>query len=183
MLHVDDDQVVDGAGNPVRLRGVCVGGWMNMENFIDGYPGDEHTQRAVMATILGRERAQFFFDRLLDYFLAEEDIAFIKSWGANSVCLALNYRHFESDARPFECLEAGFRRLDQVVEWCTQHGLYAILDLHGFDAREKQPFNMLVQGIVDPHDGRQAFPGTRRRLLHATDHRSFDPLSRTSGES
>jgi len=41
---------------------------------------------------------------------------------------------------------------------------------YGFDAREKQLFNMLDQGIVDPHDGRQAFPGTRRRLLHATDH-------------
>jgi hypothetical protein len=23
----------------IRLRGTCIGGWMNMEDFINGYPG------------------------------------------------------------------------------------------------------------------------------------------------
>lgn len=130
ILHVEGNQIVDSRGHPVRLRGVCVGGWMNMEHFINGYPGDEHGLRATMAQVLGPAKAQFFFDRWLDYFFAEEDIAFIKSCGANVVRLPLNYRHFERDDEPFRYLESGFARLDRVVGWCAKHGLYVILDLH-----------------------------------------------------
>jgi aryl-phospho-beta-D-glucosidase BglC (GH1 family) len=83
-----------------------------------------------MAEILGEREAEFFFDRFLDHFFAEEDVAFLKSLGANVVRLPLNYRHFENDAAPFRYLEKGFARLDQALSWCAQHGLYAILDLH-----------------------------------------------------
>jgi len=96
---------------------------MNMENFVNGYPGAEHALRAIMAEVLGSSKAQFFFKRMLDYFLAEEDIAFIKGCGANVVRLPLNYRHFESDLRPFEYLETGFSRLDQVLKWCEKYNL------------------------------------------------------------
>jgi aryl-phospho-beta-D-glucosidase BglC (GH1 family) len=130
MLQVKTNQIIDSQGHPIRLRGACVGGWMNMEHFIDGYPGDEHGLRAAMAQVLGPDKAQFFFDRLLDYFFAEEDVAFIKSCGATVVRLALNYRHFERDDEPFKYLEAGFARLDRAVGWCAKHGLYAIFDLH-----------------------------------------------------
>ena len=130
MLQVKQNQIVDEQGKEIRLRGTCIGGWMNMENFINGYPGDEHGLRAAMVKILGPGKTKFFFDRWLDYFLAEEDIAFIKSCGANVVRLPLNYRHFEQDEEPFKYLESGFERLDQVVQWCAKHRLYAILDLH-----------------------------------------------------
>jgi endoglucanase len=130
MLQVKQNQIVDGQGDEFRLRGTCIGGWMNMENFINAYPGDEHGLRATMAEIVGRDKAQFFFERWLDCFLAEEDIAFIKSCGATVVRLPLNYRHFERDDKPFKYLESGFERLDKVVRWCTKHHIYAILDLH-----------------------------------------------------
>jgi endoglucanase len=35
-LRVDGEAIVDGEGNRVVLRGVGLGGWMNMENFITG---------------------------------------------------------------------------------------------------------------------------------------------------
>ncbi len=130
ILKTKGNQIVTANGLPIQLRGTCVGGWMNMENFIDGYPGAEHALRVVMREVLGASKAQFFFDRLLDYFLSEPDIAFIKSCGATVIRLPLNYRHFESDAQPFHYLETGFARLNQVVEWCAKHELYVILDLH-----------------------------------------------------
>ncbi|HSM58890.1 MAG TPA: hypothetical protein VK879_22235 [Candidatus Sulfomarinibacteraceae bacterium] len=37
-LTVDGAQIVNRSGDPVFLRGVNFGGWMNMENFIAGYP-------------------------------------------------------------------------------------------------------------------------------------------------
>ena len=39
MLQVKQNQIVDEQGKEIRLRGTCIGGWMNMENFINGYPG------------------------------------------------------------------------------------------------------------------------------------------------
>jgi aryl-phospho-beta-D-glucosidase BglC (GH1 family) len=130
LLQVKGNQIVDGSGKPVRLRGVCIGGWMNMENFINGYTGAEHGLRAVMAQALGDARAEFFFDRMLDHFFGEEDIVFIKKMGASVIRLPLNYRHFEDDARPFKYIEKGFQHLNQVLQWCEKYGLYAILDLH-----------------------------------------------------
>lgn len=129
-LSVKGNQIVDARGQEVRLRGTCVGGWLNMEDFINAYPGAEHQLRATMARELGVNKAQFFFERLLDHFFTEDDVKFIRSLGANVVRIPLNYRHFESDDKPFEYLADGFRRLDQAVAWCAQHGLYVILDLH-----------------------------------------------------
>lgn len=129
-LEVSNGKIKTASGKPVALRGTCVGGWMNMENFINGYPGDESGTRWVMAQTLGPAKAEFFFDRMLDYFFNEEDIRFIKSCGATVVRLPVNYRHFERDDAPFQYLQKGFARLDQAVEWCARHGVYVIIDLH-----------------------------------------------------
>ena len=130
MLQVKGNQIVNAHGQPMRLRGTCVGGWMNLEDFINGYPGAEHGLREAMTDAIGESRTQFFFDRMADYFFGEGDIAFVKSCGANTVRLPLNYRRFESDAEPGKYLEPGFARLDGILELCARHGLYVILDLH-----------------------------------------------------
>ena len=129
-LSVEGNKIANAEGQPVHLRGVCLGGWMNLENFINGYPGSEHGLRAAMAGVLGPNKARFFFDRLLDHFITQEDIAFIKGQGASVVRIPLNYRHFEADSEPFRYLPEGFARLDRAVDWCAQAGLYAILDMH-----------------------------------------------------
>lgn len=35
-----------------------------MENFINGYPGHEHQFREGLSDVLGKEKADFFFDRV-----------------------------------------------------------------------------------------------------------------------
>ena len=37
-LRVNGASIVDGSDAAVRLQGPCLGGWMNMEHFITGYP-------------------------------------------------------------------------------------------------------------------------------------------------
>ena len=129
-LRVSGRHIVDAKGKRVRLRGTCPGGWMNMEDFINGHPGAEHTMRAQMAEVLGPARAQFFFERMLDHFFNEDDVIFLRKVGANVVRIPLNYRHFEDDAAPFKYKDVGFTRLEQVLGHCEKHGLYVILDLH-----------------------------------------------------
>ena len=45
----------------------------------NGHPGAEHTLRAQMADTLGASKAQFFFDRMLDYFFNEDDVIFLRN--------------------------------------------------------------------------------------------------------
>lgn len=129
-LRVKGRDIVESNGRSVRLRGTCPGGWMNMEDFINGHPGAEHTLRAQMAEALGASKAQFFFDRMLDYFFNEDDVIFLRKAGVNVVRIPLNYRHFEDDMAPFKYKESGFARLDKILDLCEKHDLYVILDLH-----------------------------------------------------
>src|ERR1700730_17508551 len=108
-LKVVGNQIRNADGQAVTLRGFGLGGWMNMENFITGYPANEQAQREAIRKVLGPELYELFFDRFLEYFFTEDDARFVSSLGLNLVRLPINYRHFEDDMRPFELNEQGFK--------------------------------------------------------------------------
>ena len=72
-LKVSGNQIQNQAGQVVTLHGVGLGGWMNMENFITGFPANENAFRQVVYRALGKEKGDFFFDRYLEYFFTDED--------------------------------------------------------------------------------------------------------------
>jgi endoglucanase len=130
MLRVQGDAVVDADGARVVLRGAGVGGWMNMENFITGYPANETAMRAAVAGVIGTERADRFFDRLVDRFFDEADARLLAELGVNCLRLPINYRAFER--------EDGFARLERAVELCAAHGIYTVIDLHAVPGSQNQ---------------------------------------------
>ncbi len=130
LLQVKGNQIVDSRGREVRLRGTCIGGWMNMENFIVGYPGAVHTLMEACQREWGPQRTRFFHERFLDHFFNEDDVIFLRQCGATAIRIPVNYRHFEDDWRPFAYRPDGFERLRHALGWCERHGLYVILDLH-----------------------------------------------------
>ncbi|KAJ5263588.1 hypothetical protein N7478_011193 [Penicillium angulare] len=130
ILKVKGDTVVDENGQQVILRGAALGGWMNMENFITGFPGHESQHRAAMRKVLGQEKYEFFFDKWLEYFFTDADAKFFAEVGLNCLRLPFNYRHFEDDMNPRVLKESGFKHLDRVVDLCAAHGIYTILDMH-----------------------------------------------------
>src|SRR6185437_697770 len=129
-LHVEGDRLVDAAGRTVVLRGYNIGGFLNMENFLTGFPSTESLQRSAMLRAMGESRYCLFFDRFLEVFFADDDARYLRSLGMNHVRVPFNYLHFEDDDRPFELKEGGFTLLDCVVDVCERNDLYAILDLH-----------------------------------------------------
>jgi endoglucanase len=138
LLQVRGRHLTTRSGRPVMLRGVGLGGWMNMENFITGFPGTETLQRGALGRALGEEGARRFFDRFLDVFFADEDAAFIASLGLNVVRLPVSYRHFDDDLRPFELREEGLSLLDRAIDRCARHGLYTVIDLHALPGCQNQ---------------------------------------------
>ncbi|XID92607.1 glycoside hydrolase family 5 protein [Paenibacillaceae bacterium WGS1546] len=129
-LRARGKDIVDELGRPIKLRGVNIGAWMNLENFLNGYPSSESALRAEFDRQLGEERAAYFFERLLSYMFSEQDAEFLGEQGFNVVRIPLNYHHFERDMEPFVYREEGFLMLDKAIEWCGKNGLYVILDMH-----------------------------------------------------
>jgi endoglucanase len=125
-------------GDPVRLRGICIGGWLNMENFITGYPANESMMRGAVARVLGPERYELYFERFLTTFFGDADAAFLQEVGLNSVRIPLNYRHLEDDAQPGVIKPDGFRHLDRVIDACARHGIMSIVDLHALPGSQNQ---------------------------------------------
>ncbi len=138
MLHVSGTRLRRADGQAVRLRGVGLGGWMNLENFITGHPANESSMRAAVREVLGEERAALFFDRLLTSFFTDQDAALLAGLGMNCVRIPINYRHFESDDRPFEVIEQGFHHLDRVIDLLGARGIYSVIDLHALPGSQNQ---------------------------------------------
>jgi len=130
VLKIQGSKIVDSNGVQVILKGAGLGGWMNMENFISGYPGHEAGMRKAMKNVLGEEKYEFFFDKFLEYFFTDADAEAFKNLGLNCLRIPFNYRHFEDDLNPGVFIEKGFERLDRVVKICSDHGIYTVLDLH-----------------------------------------------------
>lgn len=99
-LSVSDNHVHNESGDEIRLRGFCLGSWLNMEAFMVGYPGSETEFRRAVAKVLGEQKAEYFFERFLHYFVSQSDVDYVKSLGCNLMRVAINYHHFEDDERP-----------------------------------------------------------------------------------
>jgi len=129
-LRTEGPGVVAADGTPVQLRGVGIGGWLNMENFITGYPSTESSHRQAMRKVLGDRRYELFFGSFLTHFFGAQDAAFIASLGMNCVRIPVNYRHWEDDRSPGQLDPRGFAHLDRAIDACAAAGLYTVIDLH-----------------------------------------------------
>jgi endoglucanase len=129
-IRVDGSRLVDESGAEVVLAGFGLGGWLNMEDFIAGYPGDEESIRRHLRDAMGPAACDAFFETFDEVFLGPEDADLMASLGLNSVRLPINYRRLERDDAPFGYLESGFRLIDRAVDLLASRGIHTILDLH-----------------------------------------------------
>lgn len=141
MLRVSGTKIVDGSGQQVVLKGAGLGGMLNMENFITGYSGHEHEHRAAMEEVLGKYKAEFFFERLFHHFFADDDAALLASLGLNCLRVPFNHRHFMDDDNPDVIKPSGFALLDRIVDVCARHSIYVVLDLHTAPGGQNQDWH------------------------------------------
>jgi len=103
---------------------------LNMEHFVTGFVATESQMRASLLDVLGPERYEMFFDRLLEALFSQADAELLAKLGVNSVRVGFNYHHFEDDHQPFVLKPEGLARLDRIVDLCASQGIYSILDFH-----------------------------------------------------
>ncbi len=138
LLVVKGDKLTNGKGEVVRLRGFGLGGMLHMENFIDGYPGNEEAFREVLLKAMGKKKYDLFFDAFYKNYFAEADAGYVASLGLNLIRIPVNYRLFEDDMNPRVIKPEGFTQLDRVVKLCADKGIYTIIDLHALPGYQNQ---------------------------------------------
>ena len=139
-LHRNGKYLYDGNGNEVILRGIGTGNWLLQEGYMmqtSGVAGTQREFRAKLVQTIGEAKTDSFYTAWLNSHFRRIDVDSMKSWGFNSVRVAMHYKWLtlpienEPVAGENTWLEPGFQLIDSLLDWCSDNQMYLILDLHG----------------------------------------------------
>lgn len=124
MLHQSGLRIVDEAGNPVKLRGVNLAGWLQWEGFLFGKGIFTSYSKIIskLDLLVGPEETSHFRDEVFRNFITEADIRKVSELGFNTVRILIN-KHVLEDP-------SGWNVLDDAVSWCEKYHVYAVIDFH-----------------------------------------------------
>ena len=132
-VHVEGVNLIQPNGERLFIQGTNLGNWLNPEGYMFGF---SKTNSAWMIDLLfkeaiGPDGTANFWKQFKDNYITQADIKFIAQQGANTIRLPFNYKLFtDEDYMGLSSQQDGFQRIDQLISWCRQAGLYLILDMH-----------------------------------------------------
>ncbi len=135
-LKAKDRKLINGEGREIILRGVGFGSWMLPEGYMWLFPTEGDRPRRIermIVDLVGEEKADEFWKIFYDRYISEADIRQIAADGFNSVRVPINARFLivEGEDEPVQYNQNHLKLIDRVIDWCQEHRLYVILDLHG----------------------------------------------------
>lgn len=134
LLAVSGQKTVNSTNNQeVVLNAMNMGNWMVLEGYMmnsASQAGSQHVWKQKLTTLMGSANTKTFFDAWLINHVTEADINQVKAWGFNSVRLPIHYEYFVNSGTPDVWDNQGFTILDNVISWCKNAGVYAVIDLH-----------------------------------------------------
>ncbi|RRD50214.1 glycoside hydrolase family 5 protein [Arachnia propionica] len=119
-------------GDPVQLRGVGIGNWLLPEGYMWRFTAGATSPRRIerlIRDLIGEEDAAAFWRTFRATFFTRDDVAAIAALGFDHIRLPLNSRLFIT--HDGEDVAEGHDLVDRCLEWCREHGLRVLLDLHG----------------------------------------------------
>ena len=139
-LRVQGQEIVNNQG-PLLIKSIGTGNWMIQEGYMmqstDAGIGT-HTQfRTKLEQEMGEERTAEFYQDWLDNHMNKADIDSMKAWGFNAIRPALHYKWFtlpiqdEPVSGQNTWVNAGFEKLDELMEWAAANQMYVMFDMHG----------------------------------------------------
>ena len=132
-VRVDGPNLVKPDGTRLYIQGTNLGNWLNPEGYMFGFSKTNSPWMIdlMLKQLVGPDFTAEFWSKFKDNYITRADIEFISQQGANTIRLPFNYKLFtDEDYMGLHSNQDGFRRIDQVVEWCKEFGLYLILDMH-----------------------------------------------------
>ena len=115
-----------------------LGGWMLQEGYMLHLSnlGQQYKIKEKIIDVVGKEKANYFYDQWLLNHTTKQDIDSLAAWGFNSVRLPMHYNLYtlpveeEPVIGQQTWIEKGFTLTDSLLSWCKANKLYLILDLH-----------------------------------------------------
>ena len=131
MVHTKGLQIVDGNNKPIKLRGVLLEGWLMWNGPLWGAGLTSETKIANrLEEMAGKANTEKFRTAVYENYITEKDIELIAELGLNVVRVPFNHTILE-DANPLENYSArGWKYIDNLLDWCERHKVYAVLDFH-----------------------------------------------------
>lgn len=132
-LHTSGQDIVNGSGKKIHLKGVGLGNWLLPEGYMWKFGGGGDRPRKIekiVTDLIGKEKAAAFWKAFRQNYITEADIKRIAELGFNSVRPALNSRLFLTEGENPVYVEEGFQLIDSLVTWCKKYNLYVIIDMH-----------------------------------------------------
>lgn len=134
LLQVNGTRILNSSNNEeIILNAVNFGNWMVMEGYLMNSTSQapaQHDWKEKLTALIGSRNAKTFYDAWLSNHITEADITRVKSLGFNSVRVPLHYEYFVNLETPDVWNEQGFLLLDDIISWCSNAGIYVIIDLH-----------------------------------------------------
>lgn len=132
-VRVDGEYLIEPDGDTLFIKGTNLGNWLNPEGYMFGFSKTNSVGMIdrMFCELVGPDFTAEFWKMFKDNYVTREDIEFIASTGANTIRVPFHYKLFtDEDYMGLKSDQDGFKRLDDVIGWCREFGLYVILDMH-----------------------------------------------------
>lgn len=132
-VTISGHDLITPQGDKLFIRGTNLGNWLNPEGYMFGFSKTNSARfiNEMLCQLVGPDEAAEFWRAFKDNYITRHDIEFIASTGANTIRLPFHYKLFtDEDYMGLTHSQDGFARVDSVVAWCRDNGLYLILDMH-----------------------------------------------------
>ncbi len=131
----------DGNGDEVLLQGINLGGLLLIEKWMTGIGAedspnieDDFTIREVLTERFGEDGCDQLLTAFQEAYIDSIDFINLKDMGINFVRLPIFFRILQDDEGNWITNDLGeidFSRIDRIVNFCADRGIYVMLDLHG----------------------------------------------------
>lgn len=132
-VRVSGVDLLKADGTKLFIRGTNLGNWLNPEGYMFGFK-DTNSARMIdemFRELVGPDATDEFWRAYKNQYITRQDLDFIKATGSNTVRMPFHYKLFtDEDYMGLTASQDGFERIDSVVSWCRDAGLYLILDMH-----------------------------------------------------
>ncbi|MDR1527162.1 MAG: glycoside hydrolase family 5 protein [Dysgonamonadaceae bacterium] len=132
-IRVQGQDLIAPNGEKFFIRGTNLGNWLNPEGYMLNFRRVNSARfiNEMFCELVGPDCTDEFWKAFKDHYITREDIRFIGQTGSNTVRLPFHYKLFtDEDYMGMTTAQDGFSRIDSLVNWCKEAGLYIILDMH-----------------------------------------------------
>jgi endoglucanase len=132
-ITISGQNLLSPDGEKFFIQGINLGNWLNPEGYMFGFSGTSSARLIDEAfkEMVGPDFTNNFWQLFKDNYITRADIQYIQSTGMNTIRLPFHYKLFtDEDYMGLTVNQDGFARVDSLVNWCRDAGLYIILDMH-----------------------------------------------------